>query len=197
MAIKNPDGSEYQVSGCIHQYDSQNLEHDLFNVWDQESIEMGGSPLYYYEVFIDHSSIDPLYLEARSKVFSPVPVILYGYYEPAPQLNMVGVWGIDGGPDEIMFEFNYQHVLKKLGKIPKIGSRIFSPHKRENWQIIQLGTEVYKLWGELRLQMICHKFQESLTTGEGKVTEKSPTTYKINDIKDLGSGLNLAGGQPI
>lgn len=195
MVIKNPDGSAFSPSGSLQQFDPNNPEHDLFNIWDQEIIEIGGSPLYYYEVFINLNNYDPLYIEARDKVWSPVPVCIYGYYEPTPSQNMMGVFGIDSLQSETMFEFNYRHVLKTLGHPPKIGSRIFSPHKRENWVITQRNVEVFKLWGELRLQVLVEKFQETLTTGEGKVTQRSPD-FKVNSIKDLGNRrMNLAGGQ--
>ena len=196
MPIHNPDGSTYKVSGSLQQYDPQNVEHDLFNLWDQEVIEIGGTPLYYYDLFININNIDELYVEARDKLWSPCASCIYGYYDPKPSSNMVGMFGIDS-PDEMMFEFNYRHVLKTLGKPPKIGARIFSPHKQENWMIVQRNVEVFKLWGELRLQIMCIRFQESLTTGEGKVTQRKPD-FKINSIKDLRAGkdkLNLAGGQ--
>lgn len=194
MAIKNPDGSIYQVSGNLQQFDPTNVEHDLFNVWDQEAIEMGGSPLFYYDVFINVNTIDELYIEARNKIFSPVPIQIYGYYDPVPSQNMMGVFGIDS-PDEIMFEFNYKHVLKQIGHPPRIGARLYSPHKRENWEVIQRNVEVFKLWGELRLQVMCRRFQESLTTGEGRVTQRQPD-FKVNSLKDLSkSKLNMAGGQ--
>lgn len=195
MAIRNSDGSPFKLSGTMQQFDPENPEHDLFNLWDQEVIQIGGTPLFYYEVFINVNNIDELYVEARDKIWSEHPVCLYGYYDPIPSQNAMGAFGIDS-PDEMMFEFNYQHVLKTLGHAPKIGSRIYSPHKREHWQVIQRGTEVYKLWGELRLQVMCGRFQESITTGEGKVTQKEPD-FKLNAVKDLGSkGVNnLAGGQ--
>jgi hypothetical protein len=194
MAIKNPDGSVYKPTGSLSQFDPASLEHDLFNVWDQEVIEVGGSPLFYYEVFININNIDDLYVEARDKIFSQVPKQIYGYYEPIPSQNMMGVFGIDS-PDEMMFEFNYRHVLKTLGHAPKIGSRIFSPHKRENWMISQRNVEVFKLWGELRLQVMCIRYQESLTTGEGKVTQRQPD-FKVNSVKDLSNkASNWAGGQ--
>jgi hypothetical protein len=195
MVIKNQDGSIYSTSGSLQQYDPTNVEHDLFNVWDQEVIEIGGSPLLYYDVFINVSNIDELYVEARDKIWSPCPVTIYGFYNPIPSMNMMGTFGMDS-PDEIMFEFNYRHVLKTLGKPPRIGARIFSPHKKENWRIIQRNVEVFQLWGELRLQVMCDRFQESLTTGEGKVTQRSPD-YKVNSIKDIGGqSLKFAGGQP-
>lgn len=193
MAIKNPNGSIYKPTGTLEQFDPESPELDLFNVWDQEVIEIGGTPLFYYDVFININNIDELYVEARDKIYCQTPIQIYGYYDPIPSQNMMGVFGIDS-PDEMMFEFNYQHVLKKLGHAPKIGSRIFSPHKRENWMVIQRNVEVFKLWGELRLQVMCIRFQESLTTGEGKVTQRQPD-FKINSVKDLNKPTNWAGGQ--
>lgn len=196
MTIRNPDGSVVKPTGSLQQFDPENPEHDLFNLWDQEVIEIGGTPLYYYDLFINIQNIDELYLEARDKIWSPCEVCLYGYYDPIPSQNAMGMFGIDS-PDDMMFEFNYRHVLKKLGKPPKIGARIFSPHKGEHWVIIQRNVEVFKLWGELRLQVMCQRFQESLTTGEGKVTQRRPN-FKVNSIKDLKAGkdkMNLAGNQ--
>lgn len=195
MVIYKPDGAPYKSSGSLQQFDPENPEHDLFNLWDQEVIEIGGSPLYYYEVFINFNNIDELYLEARDKVWSQFPICLYGWYDPKVTENYQNMFGLDSPMKEMLFEFNYKNVLKTLGHPPKIGSRIYSPHKRENWVIIQSTTEVYKLWGELRLHIICERFQESLTTGEGRVTQKEPD-FKLNSVKDLGKNkMNLAGGQ--
>lgn len=195
MTIRNSDGSPYKLSGEIVQFDDKNPEFELFNLLDEEVIRIAGSPLYYYEVFITTNDINELYLEARSKLWSPCPKCLYGYYDPITSSNQLGMFGIDS-PDEIMFELNYRSVLKTLGHVPKIGSRIFSPHKSENWVIAQRNVEVFKMWGELRLQLLCIRFQESLTTGEGKVVKDNPVNYKINEIKDLSKKkMNLAGGQ--
>ncbi len=193
--IKNPDGSVYSPSGSLQQFDPTNLEHDLFNVWDQEVIEIGGSPVYYHQIFINTASIDPLYLEARDKMYSPHGVKLYSFYEPNAAQNYMNVFGVDS-PDEMMFEFNYRHVLQELKAPPKIHGLIYTPHKGEYWKIIQRNVQIFKLWGELRLQVMCTRFQESLTTGEGKAAPKYPS-YKVNDVKDLASKkTNFAGGQP-
>lgn len=196
MVILNPNGSKFVPIGTLQQFDPENIEHDLFNVWDQESIEIGGSPLFYYEIFINVNNIDQLYVEARDKLWSGHPIKVWAYYDPIPSQNMMGAFGIDS-PDEMMFEFNYRHVLTHIGHAPKIGARIYSPHKRENWVVIQRNVEVFKLWGEIRLQVMCGRFQESLTTGEGKVTQREPD-FKVNSIKDLGRGTentNFAGVQ--
>jgi len=179
--IYNCDGTPYKPSGTYQQYNPNNPEHDLFNSWDQESLRRGGSPIFYYEVFIQPQTVDPIYFEDRGKLFSPISVELWGNYEPVPSQNYMSAFGIDA-PDEMRFEVNYRATLKSIGHPPKIGSRIFTPHLRENWVVIQRNLGEFKLWGALRLELICQRFQESLTTGEGKVTEEQPKVQKIKII---------------
>lgn len=176
--LRNTDGTPYQLAGSLQQFDPENKEFDLFNLWDQEVINIGGIPVFYYEVMIQSNTVDPLFWEDRGKIFSNTPICLMSYYDPVPNQNAMEVFGIDS-PDEIMLNFNYADVIQKLGHPPRVGSRIFTPHKRENWEIIQNHGEEYKLWGQLRMQVMCRKFQESSTVGEGKVTQKAPD-FKID-----------------
>ena len=175
--IKKCDGSEYKLAGSLQQFDPENPEFNLFNLWDQEIIQMGGSPIFYYEVFIQQGTVDPIYYEDRGKIFSNNPIQLYCLYEPTPSQNALGPFGIDS-PDEMMFEFNYKAVLDAVGHAPKIGSRLYTPHLRENWVIVQRNTGEFKMWGVMRLQILAQRFQESTTTGEGNVTQKTPD-FKI------------------
>lgn len=177
--LRDSNGKPYQLTGSIAQFDPENPDHDLINLWDQEQIELGGTPIFYYEVHIQRQGIDPLYREDRTKIFSPCPVQLYGLYEPIPSQNFMNMFGLDG-PDEMQFEFNYRAVLKAIGHPPKIGSRLFTPHLRENWQIIQRNLGEFKFWGALRLTIIAQRFQESTTTGEGRVSQKEPS-FKLNE----------------
>jgi hypothetical protein len=176
--LRNSDGSIFHAVGSMAQFDPENPELCLFNSWDQEAIKIGGSPIFYYEVMIQIGSLDRLYREDRGKLWSPVPVQLWAFYEPKPPENLQNVFGIDA-PTEMMFELNYRSVLDTLGHPPKVGSRIYTPHKQENWVLIQRNTGEYKLWGELRLQLLCQRFQESVTTGEGKVSQRH-VDFKIN-----------------
>lgn len=173
MGLKNLDGTPYALRGSVQMFDPNDRTHDLFNLWDQESIMRGGSPLYYYEVIITPNMIDPVYLEARGKLFSNNPVQLWCNYEPIPSQNLINQFGIDA-PDEMKFELNYRSVLKSVGHPPKIGSRLFTPHLKENWVIVQRNLGEFKLWGALRIELICQRFQEDVVTGEGKVSQKQP-----------------------
>jgi len=178
MAIFNSDGSAFQPTGSLQQFDPGSSEIALFNSLDQEIIEIGGSPLFYYEVFIQSNTVDPIYWEDRGKLWSNVPVTLYGYYEPITSQNFLGQFGIDS-PDEMVFELNYRGVLNILGHPPKIGSRIFTPHKKENWVIIQRDLADFKLWGEFRLQLVCQRFQESSSDASGSSRQQN-TDFTIN-----------------
>jgi hypothetical protein len=180
MILRNPDGSQYNVVGSLQQFDPENPEHCLFNQWDAEAIRIGGSPIFYYEMFIQVATLDPIYREDRGKIFSNHPVQLFCYYEPVANQKYQNMFGIDG-LDEMVFSFNYQDVLNTIGHPPKLGSRMFTPHLRENWVIVQRNLEEYKLWGALRIDIFCKKFQESTTTGEGRVTQKQPD-FAVDEI---------------
>ena len=171
------DGKPYVTKGCSQNYDPTNKQHDLFNQWDAESIKLGGSPIYYYEVFIPTGEIDKDYWEARGKIYSNQPVELWALYEPTPAQNYMSAFGIDS-MNEVVFELNVKSVLKTLGHMPKIGSRIYTPHLGENWEIVQRNLGEFKMWGVLRLQIISRQFQETVTTQKGRVTEKSPNVRK-------------------
>src|SRR5581483_3633464 len=98
MAIRNCDGSLYSLPGSTQQFDPGNREQDLFNLWDQELIQFGGSPIFYYELFIQKNTLDPLYREDRGKIWSTNKICLYGYYEPIPSQNYQNMFGLDA-PD--------------------------------------------------------------------------------------------------
>jgi len=111
-------------------------------------------------------------------MFSNHPIQLWSLYDPVSQQFYLTPFGADS-QDEVIFELNYRETLDLIGHPPKIGSRIYTPHKRENWIILERKLGEYKMWGELRLQLVCERFQESTTTNEGTVTQKTPD-FKIN-----------------
>lgn len=177
--IKNQDGTPYKLSD-LRAFDPQNPEKDLFNSVDAETIEINGTPVFYYEVFIDFNSIDQLYHEARSKVWAPTPVCLHAAYDPMTSQMYMTAWGADS-PDEIMFEFNYRAVLDKLGHPPKIGSMLFTPHRNEYWVVKDRKLADWRNWHQIRLQLECGRFQDNLTTEEGQSTKmRRPTDLDIN-----------------
>jgi len=115
--LRNPDGTPYEL-GNLKLYDPNKPDYALMDQWDAEIIERSGSPIMYYEVFINVSSIDPLYREARDKLFSPNPVKLFATYEPIGSQFYQDEFGI-GSPDDIVFTCNKCAVLEALGHFPK------------------------------------------------------------------------------
>ncbi len=177
MALLTPDGKPYRASGSLQQYDPANPQIALFNLWDEDAIRIGGTPVYYYEQFIPTGEIDPDYFEARGKLYSNHPIELWALYEPLASQNYQNQFGITSMND-IQLECNYQAVLRAIGHPPKVGSRVYTPHLGENWEIVQNNLEEFKLWTALRLKIVCKQFQESVTTSSGRVTEKSPNVPK-------------------
>lgn len=175
--IYRTDGKPYVPTGSRQQFDDGLPEHDLFNIWDEESIKIGGSPIFYYELFINTNNVDPIYLESRTKLFNPHPVELYCFYEPVPGQKIQTPFGIDS-PDDMIFELNYKSTLNKLGHPPIIGSRIFTPFLKENWVIIERKTGEMKMYGVVRLQLVCQRFQEDVVSGTSN-SESQTVDYKI------------------
>lgn len=174
--IKNSDGTPYKLKGEFSAYDPENKSLELINKWDQELIRMNGTPVYYYQVIIDTNMIDEVYNEARNKLFNPCFIKMWCNYQPQDQQNLSTLFGMDGSPDEeIILEFNYQSIKNCIPDISKmIGSRIFTPHRRENWIVIDYKLSDFKLWSAFRLLVHCKKFQETSTTSNGEVTKINP-----------------------
>ena len=177
MTIYKPDGKPYCPTGSLQQFDDGLPERSLFDLYDEETIRLGGSPLFYYELFIDANNIDPLYVESRAKIYSQNPIQLWCVYEPIPSQNMQTAFGIDS-PDEMTFDLNYRAVLRDLGHPPKIGSRIKTPFLNEDWVIIERKLGEFKLYNALRLQLICQRFQEDTVSGSS-VGKTENSDFKI------------------
>lgn len=169
--LRNSDGTPYKLSD-YQLFDPESPELCLFQEWDEAVIKQGGSPVFYEEVIIPSGAIDPIYREARNKLYAPA-IQLWCFYEPTPNQFYQDLYGI-GSPDEQLFEFNKSSVIQRVGHMPKIGSRIYTPHRRENWMVLDIKTGEYQGWGELRLQLICQRFQETVTSNDGQVTQKQP-----------------------
>lgn len=188
MTIRREDGSPYKLKGSLQQFDPNASIHRLLDRYDEEMIRISGTPIFYYEVLIQLQTVDQIYMEDRGKLFMPSYVQLWAFYEPPQQMNMSGLFAIDNPDEEIILELNYRATLRDIGKQtghehpPKIGSRIYTPHRGENWIIIDYRLDQFKLWGAMRLMLHCRKFQETVTTGEGKVTQAQPD-FKITDFK--------------
>lgn len=170
MTIYNTNGLPYVPSGSIQQFDPGNPDTSFLQSVDMEGIHAFGSPIYYYERF-SSGNIDYTYREDRSELWSQIPLMFFGYYEPIASTNNLGVFGIDAA-DELMITCNYKEVLGVVNHVPKIGSRIFTPQLRENWEIIQCNlSEMKLLWQVYHIELILRRFQESKTNSSSVIPQ--------------------------
>ena len=175
MVIHNKDGTPYKPKGCMNQYDPLSPKYDLLNRYDSEMIRLSGSPIYYYECVIQAQTVDPLYYEDRGKLFSPVGILLHAFYEPQQQQNSQGLFAIDVMSEEIVLELNYKDVLNALGnRHPLVGSKIYTPHRGEHWEIIDVRLDKFNYWGAFRLILQCKKFQKNTTSAENYAHDLKP-----------------------
>lgn len=175
MVLYNKDGTVYKPVGELSQLVPDSPSHELFDKWDQEIIRAGGTPLLYYEVFIPTNNVDPIYMESRDKLWSQQPIELWGVYDPIPSQLDQGLFGIDG-PDTMIFYTNYKYTIDAVGHLPNVGARIFTPHLKENWEIVDRKLNDFHRWKVYRIEIHCQRFQESYTTGEGKVSQDDDPT---------------------
>jgi hypothetical protein len=169
MAILGLDGNTFKLKSSLQQFDPANPDQNLFNQYDAELIRMSGSPLYYYEVLIQIQTIDQIYMEDRGKLWSPNPITIYGLYEPQKQTATSGLFGMDTPDEEVIFECNSREIITLLGHLPVRGSRIFTPHLQENWVVIDVKLDQFKLWGALHVLIHCQKFQATSTDASANI----------------------------
>jgi hypothetical protein len=174
----NRDGTPYRLAGTRQQFNDLSADLSLFDIWDQEAIRIGGSPIYYYEVFIQEQTTDPIYLEDRGKLYSTNPVELWCFYEPVQSTFAQTAFGIDSMADEMKFSFNYRALLDAIGHKPKVGSRLRTPFLKEDWEIIQMNLGEFKMYKALRADILCKRFQDDDISGPS-ISSQKDIQYKI------------------
>ena len=177
MGILGNDGKPYKTAGTASQFAPQSSQLKLFDLWDEAAIKIGGTPVYYYEMFISPGEIDTDYFESRGKLWSDHPVELYAVYDPQASQNHMNQFGVDS-LNEIILECNAQAVLRAVGHMPKVGSRIHTPHLGDDWEIIQTNLGEFKLWGAMRLLIICKQWQGNVTDESALAVQKKPNIPK-------------------
>jgi len=46
MVLRNCDGTAFQLTGSLNQFDPANPEHNLINSYDAEIVEISGTPIF-------------------------------------------------------------------------------------------------------------------------------------------------------
>jgi len=162
MVIKKTDGSTYSIGGkdSLKSYRPDGQDIALLDKWDQEQIELAGSPIIYYPCYID-TNYDSLYMESIDSIIAQEGYKITCQFEPVRPVQDLGAFGIDS-PDEVLFNFNLTKWRETVREMPRIKSLIFAEWDKTWWEIIQNDQEQpYKLWNKYRLQIITRKYQPS------------------------------------
>jgi len=161
--IKKADGTCFKLYGDAASHDPNNVDHALFDNFDQEVIGLSGAPVLYYKFRVD-SNHDPLYGEARERIIDAEGIEICMHWEPVPPQQDLGVFGIDS-PDEIIFSVNLAEWRDKIGvEMPRVGGMIYTPWNKQRWEIIQYNIGEFKIWGKHRIEIVTRKWQDSTTT---------------------------------
>ena len=87
MTIYKCTGEPYTVTSSLAEFDPANPDIDLMQELDAEQIMLGGSPIMYFEIFIQFQTVDLLYREDRGKIWASQYTMLYGTYDPQASQN--------------------------------------------------------------------------------------------------------------
>ena len=183
MVLRKQDGTPLKLEGNLKLFDTKNVDQDLMHSIDQEVIELSGSPVFYYKVYIDQSNYDSLYGESRNKIRRQDGIELIAHWEPVTPTQDLQTFGIDS-PDEVMFSFNIRQ-FKDITKddLPINGALVYTPFDKNWWEIIQVNygkdSEDFKIWGKYRFSVLARKYQESITDEEPTRPEPNKAARNI------------------
>ena len=106
--IKIPNTDEYESP--LRLFNKKN-DQNLFNLIDEESIRLSGSPLMIYKYY-QNINTDDVYGEERNKNLSLEPLRIYGHYEPKVIEENLTQFGIELTSDQ-QFTFNKSYLERK------------------------------------------------------------------------------------
>lgn len=133
-------------------------------------IESSGHPIIIYgEIQRQNENKDKFYFEDSEKITITYtePILIYGIYEYPSRSGEYRIFGIDAS-DELSIEVNYDILLQKLKRMPKAGMLL--KIEDENWIVVDCNWIYNKFIGKKRLQLICSRYAESVTSGVNLIT---------------------------
>ena len=102
-------------------------------------------------------------------------MVLYGFYD-YPTTSSHTTFGIDA-PDELEIQFNAEILCQKLGKFPAIGTLLWIEESK--WLVINRAWIYNRFIGKYRIQLVCQRYHESITTGKNGIHMQTSSGHQI------------------
>jgi hypothetical protein len=176
--IRDACGKPYQLSGSLQMFDQNNPDLAMLHSINAELYRIYGSPALFFPILINVDNVDKLWIEDRTKLWAP-GIEIFVLYTPLPAVFQQGQFGIDG-PMDLVLETHNQSLIAALGQAPRIGSKIFLPLKREWFVLTAAQNENFALWNQFGINLICQRFQETVTDASGSPSLANQTTTTFN-----------------
>ncbi len=124
-----------------------NPDIGLFNLVDGELLKLAGSEIFIFK-YERTEEVEDIYQEDRDKVINPLPVKVYGHYEPRAVEEVLTEFGLEAENDQ-MFTFNksdLEMTLKRRLLPGDIVKPVFQDLFFEVFEVQESSFEVYGVY---------------------------------------------------
>lgn len=132
------------ANGIFSVYDPTNPDRQLFDIVEQEVIQLSSPPLKYYKLNHIQNNIDELYGEVRRKDAFNEAVTIYGRYESPGKEQELTSFGLVE-VEELEIWFNYNHLLLQIGNSIQIGD-VVETYDSKLWDVMTSIIIDESLW---------------------------------------------------
>jgi hypothetical protein len=146
------DELDFGEDNGLNLYDPTNPDIQLFNLVDEEQVKLAGSKLHIYK-YNRTENFDSVYMEEQNKTISPLPITVWGSYEPKVIEQKLSQFGIEQENDQL-FTFNKSYVTQKLGRAPIAGDIIKPDFEANKYEVFEVQEEAFNNYGVFHY--LCH-----------------------------------------
>jgi len=162
-----PDAEEESL---LRFYDPANEDLTFFNMVDEETIRLGGSPVWYFKYLQSETNFDDVYMENRQKAISSDPILVNTHYEPKALEENLTEFGIELS-NEQLFIFNHSYISRKLGRFPIPGDVIKPKFQNQRYEITEAQEEEFALYGVYHITCTAKLLRDTTETLEDPINQ--------------------------
>jgi len=155
---------------------NKTADQNLFNILDQEQMNLAGSPLLIYKYY-QTKETDDVYGEERGKILSVEPIRIYGHYEPRAVEENLTQFGIEITNDQ-QFTFNKSYVEKKLGRAIIPGDVIKPEFQNLKFEVFEVQEDSFEMYGVYHLLCSAKLLRDSQNIHK----QQTPMSDDINSL---------------